>query len=177
MSGETLPAGVHDPDEVDLDAILAETGFDPDANVLTRRQAEVYVLRERGYRQTDVAEILGTSRANVASVEASARENVRKAHNTVSFATVLAAPVHVEIDRGCDLYDVPRRVFATCDDSGIEVKYTAPELMERVTDAAGDAIEGRQVTRPIAIGVTAEGDVRVTVARGERREALGESER
>jgi Tfx family DNA-binding protein len=166
MPGETLPTDARDPAEVDVDAILAETGFDPDGNVLTRRQAEVYVLRERGYRQADVAEILGTSRANVASVEASARENVRKAHNTVAFATVLAAPVHVEIDPGCDLYDVPRRVFATCDQSGIEVNYTAPELMERVTDAAGDAVEGRQVTRPIAVGVTADGDVRVTSSEG-----------
>jgi Tfx family DNA-binding protein len=153
-----------DPDgvDVDVDDLLAESGFDPADSVLTRRQAEVYVLRERGHRQADVANVLGTSRANVANVEASARENVRKARNTVVFADVLAAPVHITVEPDTDLYEVPRRVFATCDDAGIEVNYTAPELMERVTDAAGDAVRGRQVARRIAIGVSAGGNIRVT---------------
>jgi len=151
-----------EPETVDVDEILEQSRFDPADSVLTRRQAEVYVLRERGYKQADVATILGTSRANVASVEASARENVRKARNTVAFADVLAAPIRVEIDPGTDLYDVPRRVFSTCDDAGVEVNYTAPELMERVNENADGAVEGRQVVRPIAIGVTAEGDVSVT---------------
>lgn len=161
MSGETVPTERADPAEIDVDALLAETGFDPDENALTRRQAEVYVLRERGYRQADIAEILGTSRANVASVEASARENVRKARNTVAFADILAAPIHVDIDAGTDLYEVPRRVFGTCDEAGIDVGYTAPELMELVTDAANDAVQGRQVTRPITLGVSADGDIQV----------------
>jgi Tfx family DNA-binding protein len=161
MSGETVPTDRTEPAETDVDALLAETGFDPDENALTRRQAEVYVLRERGYRQADIAEILGTSRANVASVEASARENVRKARNTVAFADILAAPVHVDIDPGTDLYEVPRRVFGTCDEAGIDVSYTAPELMEVVTDAVDDAVKGRQVTRPITLGVSADGDIQV----------------
>jgi Tfx family DNA-binding protein len=150
------------PEEVDVAGILDEMGFDPAESVLTRRQAEVYVLRERGYRQADVAEVLGTSRANVASVEASARENVRKARNTVTFAEVLAAPITVEIDPETDLYDVPRQVFATCDDVGVEVNHTAPELMELVNEAAGDAVSGRQVVRPLVVGVSADGDIRVT---------------
>ena len=150
------------PREVDVAALLEERGFDPDDSVLTRRQAEVYVLRERSNRQADVAEILGTSRANVASVESSARKNVRKARNTVAFADVLAAPIHVEIEPGTDLYNVPRRVFATCDDAGVEVNHTAPELMEQVNDAAESAVQGRQVVRRITIGVTSEGDISVT---------------
>ena len=161
MTGENATRP-DDRGEVEVDTLLAESGFDAESSVLTRRQAEVYVLRERGYRQADVAEFLGTSRANVASVEGSARTNVEKARNTVAFADVLAAPIHVEVEPGTDLYEVPRRVFATCDDEGVEVNYTAPELMERVNEAAGDAVRGRQVTRPLAIGVSAEGDVRVT---------------
>ncbi len=150
------------PEEIDVAGILDEIGFDPDESVLTRRQAEVYVLRERGYRQADVAEVLGTSRANVASVEASARENVRKARNTVSFAEVLAAPITVEVEPETDLYDVPRRVFGTCDEAGIDVNHTAPDLMELVNEAAGDAVRGRRVERPLVIGVSADGDIRVT---------------
>jgi len=156
-------SGTPPDEEIDVARILAETGFDPAESVLTRRQAEVYVLRERGYRQADVAEALGTSRANVASVEASARENIRKARNTVAFADVLAAPIRIEIDAGADIYDVPRRVFATCDDAGIEVNYTGPELMERVNEDASDAVQGRQVVRSIAIAVSAEGEISVTL--------------
>jgi Tfx family DNA-binding protein len=151
-----------DPADVDVDALVARRGFDPDHNVLTRRQAEVYILRKREFRQADVAEILGTSRANVANVEASARENIRNARNTVAFADVLAAPIRVEIESGTPLYRVPQRVFSTCDDAGIEVDHTAPELMELVGAAAGAAVENREVVRPITVGVDADGTVRVT---------------
>ncbi|MFB6205009.1 MAG: Tfx family DNA-binding protein [Haloglomus sp.] len=160
MSGED-EAATDCREDVDVEAVLEAAGFDPDQHVLTRRQAEVYVLRERGFRQADVAEVLGTSRANVASVEASAHENIRKARNTVTFADVLAAPIHIEIRPDTDLYDVPRRVFDTCDEHGVEVNHTAPELMELVQEAAGEAVEGRRVVSDIAIGVSTDGDVRV----------------
>lgn len=159
---ESDPSPPPDPDAVDVEALVSRTGFDADRNVLTRRQAEVYALRKQGLRQADVAEIIGTSRANVANVEASARENVRKARNTVAFADVLAAPVRVEIEADTDLYDVPQRIFHTCDEAGIDVNHTAPELMELVSDAAGEAVRGRHVVRRIAVGVDADGAVRVT---------------
>ena len=85
-----------DSDEADLDPeeLLSQAGFDADESVLTRRQAEVLALRERGVRQSVIADRLGTSRANVSSVEASARENVAKARETVSFAEARAGPHH-----------------------------------------------------------------------------------
>ena len=63
----------------DPDVLLEQAGFDAERSVLTRRQAEVLALRERGVRQASIADLLGTSRANVSSVESSARENVEKA--------------------------------------------------------------------------------------------------
>jgi len=164
MSGddETGPDSPPEPGDVDVEALVSRTGFDADRNVLTRRQAEVYALRKQGFRQADVARILGTSRANVANVEASARRNVRNARNTVAFADVLAAPIRVDIEAGTDLYDVPQRVFTTCDEADVEVSHTAPELMELVSDAAGQAVRDREVVRRIAVGVDADGTVRVT---------------
>lgn len=148
-------------EEVDLDALLDRTGFDPEESVLTRRQAEVLALRERGRSQADIAERLGTSRANVSGVEASARENVAKARETVAFAETLRAPVRVEIAAGTDLYDVPDRVYDACDEAGVKVTYTAPNLMKAVSDAAGGAVEGREVVRDLMVGVTGDGEVRV----------------
>jgi Tfx family DNA-binding protein len=145
----------------DVDGILGEVGFDPETSVLTRRQAEVLVYRERGIAQADIAEELGTSRANVSSVEASARENVAKAKETVAFAETLDAPVRVTVEAGTDLYDVPNRVYSACDDAGVKVTRTAPELMKLVGDAAGDAVQGRQVRTDITVAVTGSGQVTV----------------
>ena len=155
------PEGDADAVGADADDLLDRAGFDPDRSVLTRRQAEVLALREHGARQADIAALLGTSRANVSSVEASARENVAKARETVAFAEALAAPVRVEVAAGADLYDVPERVYDACDEVGVKVNHTAPDLMKLVSDEAGDAVQGREVVAAILVGVTRGGAVRV----------------
>jgi Tfx family DNA-binding protein len=148
-------------DAPDVDSLLSQAGFDPDQSILTRRQAEVLALRERGVRQTVIADLLGTSRANVSSIEASARSNVAKARETVAFAEALTAPVQVDVAAGTDLYDVPKLVYDACDEAGVKVNHTAPDLMKRVSDAAGDAVQGREVRDQILVGVTSDGAVRV----------------
>jgi len=151
-------------DQPDPDALLGSAGFDPDESVLTRRQAEVLALREEGLRQSEIASMLGTSRANVSSVESSARENVRKARETLAFAEALTAPVRIEIPAGTDLYEVPKTVYDACDEAGVKVNRTAPDLMKAVSDAAGDAVQGRKVRQRIFVGVTSDGAVRVRTA-------------
>lgn len=146
---------------VDVATLLDSAGFDPETSVLTRRQAEVLALRERGVRQAAIADRLGTSRANVSSIEASARSNVEKAAETVAFAEALAAPVRIEVDVGVDLYDVPKLVYDACDEAGVKVNHTAPDLMKLVSDAAGDAVQGREVREPLFVGVGRDGSVKV----------------
>ena len=145
----------------DVDDRLAELGFDPGRSVLTRRQAQVLAYRERGLSQADIAARLGTSRANVSSVEASGRENIEKARETVAFAEALQAPVGVTIPAGTDLYDVPEYVYDACDQAGVKVAHSAPALMKQISDAAGEAVKGRQVTDRIVVRVTSAGQVRV----------------
>lgn len=145
----------------DVATVLEEIGFDPENSVLTYRQAQVLALRERDVSQADIADALGTSRANVSSIEASARENVAKARETVAFAEALQAPVRVRVPEGTDLYDVPQLVYEACDEAGVKVDHTAPDLMKVVSDAAGTAIAGRQVAAPLTVSVTSEGVVRV----------------
>ncbi|WP_255168985.1 Tfx family DNA-binding protein [Natrononativus amylolyticus] len=145
----------------DVDALLEEIGFDPDASVLTRRQAQVLALRERDVSQAAIADELGTSRANVSSIEGSARDNLAKARETVAFADALRAPVRVHVPAGTDLYDVPQQVYDACDEAGVKVSHTAPDLMKVVSDAAGEAVSGRQVVEALVVGVTTEGTVRV----------------
>lgn len=150
-----------EPTDYDVDALLEQVGFDAERSVLTRRQAEVLALRERDVPQADIAQRLGTSRANVSSIETSGRTNIEKARETIEFAEALNAPVRIEVATGTDLYDVPSRVYAACDDAEVKVNQTAPELMKSVSDAAGDAISGREVKRDLLVGVTRDGVVRV----------------
>lgn len=147
---------VPDPDE-----LLDRAGFDAETNVLTRRQAEVLALREQDLSQADIADSLGTSRANVSSVESSARDNIAKARETIAFADALTAPVRLTIESGTDLYDVPNRVYSACDSADVKVTRTAPELMKLISDAAGSAIRGRAVQRDITVTVTNDGTVSV----------------
>jgi Tfx family DNA-binding protein len=151
-------AGDGDPD---VGALLDRAGFDADASVLTRRQAEVLALRERGLTQSAIGDRLGTSRANVSAVERSARDNVARARETVAFADALVAPVRVAVDPGTDVYDVPGRVYDAADAAGVKVNHTAPDLLRVVGDGAGDAVEDRTVVEPLLVGVTADGAVRV----------------
>ncbi|WP_418285597.1 Tfx family DNA-binding protein [Halorubrum sp. DTA46] len=167
MVADDDPTGGDDFDDLDdltdVDAadLLERAGFDADASVLTDRQAEVLALRERGLRQSDIAERLGTSRANVSSVEASARDNVERAKETIAFAEALTAPVRVEIEAGTDLYDAPKRVYDACDEAGVKVNQTAPDLMKAIGDRAGDAVRGREVKRRLFVTVDADGRIRV----------------
>ncbi|QSG15099.1 Tfx family DNA-binding protein [Halapricum desulfuricans] len=147
--------------ETDADTILERAGFDPDESILTRRQAEVLALRERGLTQSAIAERFGTSRANVASIESSARENVRKARDTVAVAEALRSPVRVQVVSGTDLYDVPSDVFDACDEADVKVPHTAPELLGEIADGAGDAVVGREVRTDLLVSVSADGEIRV----------------
>ncbi|MFW5917163.1 MAG: Tfx family DNA-binding protein [Halorubrum sp.] len=161
MVADDAPSDPVEPEDVDAADLLERAGFDADESVLTDRQAEVLALRERGLRQSDIAERLGTSRANVSSVEASARDNVERARETVAFAEALAAPVRVEIEAGTDLYDAPKRVYDACDEAGVKVNQTAPNLMKTIGDRAGDAVHGREVRSRLFVTVDAGGTIRV----------------
>ena len=148
----------------DAEELLDEVGFDPETSILTHRQAQVLALRERDVPQAAIADALGTSRANVSSVEGSARDNLERARETVAFAEALRAPVRVQVEAGTDLYDVPEAVYAACDEKGVKVDYSAPDLMKVVSDAAGDAVTGRRVATSLFVSVTSDGSVRVRLS-------------
>ena len=143
-----------------VEELLEATGFDENESVLTRRQAEVLALREHGAPQAEIAELLGTSRANVSGIESSARRNVEHARETIAFAEALSAPVRVVIEPGTDLYDVPDLVYEACDEAGVKVSHSAAELMRRVSEI-DDVVADEKVIDPVLVSVAADGSVRV----------------
>lgn len=143
----------------DLDAPVLDAGVDPADTHLTRRQALVLTLRERGVAQSAIAERLGTSRANVAGIEASARANVRKARGTVAFVDALRAPVRLTIEPGTDVYAIPDRLYAAADAADVKVTLSSVGVIERLTEAARDALDRRRLTKPVQATVSATGEV------------------
>lgn len=155
------------PDETaapEAERLLRAAGFDPEHSVLTRRQAEVLALREHGVPQAEIADRLGTSRANVAGIEASARENVEKARETLSFIEAVQAPVRVEIPAGTEVFDVPDQVYAEADASGIKVTHSATQLVQVLSQSVSGAMDGRELTRPIIVSVGTDGSLQIREA-------------
>lgn len=148
----------------DVDTLLDGIGFNEDDSVLTRRQAEVLALRERDIPQRVIAKTLGTSRANVSSIEASARRNIEKARETVAIADALAAPVRVPVEPGTDLFEIPEAVYAACDDIGTKVTHTSASLIRQIREETPEAIAEHTVTELIIIGVGRDGTITVQLA-------------
>lgn len=153
--------------ELEARDFLERVGFDPNKSVLTRRQAEILVLRTRGYTQSEIADLLGTSRANVTNIEASARDNVAKAEETVKLVKAMEAPIRVSIPAGADIYDVPDMIYDACNRADIKVPYSAPELMKRILDEAESVVTERTIETPLTVSVDGDGEVLI---RHENRE-------
>jgi Tfx family DNA-binding protein len=145
----------------DADELLRELGFDAERSVLTRRQAAVLALRERGLAQRAIADRLDTSRANVSGVEASAAERRSGARDGRVRRGARGPRARVTIAPGTDLYDVPKSVYDACDAADIAVESSAPELMRVVAERGGAAVREREVRERLLVGVTSDGEVRV----------------
>lgn len=148
-------------ERMDTEEFLDRIGFDPEASVLTYRQAEILLLREWGHSQAAIAERLGTTRANVTNIEASARENIEKARETLRIIDAMEAPVQVTIPAGTDIFDVPDRVYDACNDADIKVAHTAPDLMKRVRDEAAEVIHEQTVEAQLTISVNVDGELQI----------------
>lgn len=144
-----------------VDLVAEELDVDEASMFLTRRQATVLAMRERGLDQGAIASELSCSRANVSNIERSARENIEKARATLSFAEVLTAPVRVELPAGLPLHEAPERIYAACDEVDLKVNHGAPELMRTLTASASDADQRGRLTEDLVVSVTSAGEVHV----------------
>lgn len=146
---------------VSVQQVLDEIGFDAGSNLLTYRQAAILVMREHGVEQSAIADHLGCSRANVSSIEHSARRNIERARETIDFVELLRAPVRIEIPAGTDLYAVPDLIYDVCDEHDVKVRHGAPELIRMIRDHAPATLHEGRITEGVTVNVSSEGTVRV----------------
>lgn len=132
-----------------------------DETFLTERQVEVLSLRSDGLTQREIAERLGTSVANVSSVENAGRRNVESAKRTLVLAGLLRAPTRVSAEAGTDLRDLLDRIYGRADEADTRIAYTEPELSTHLQAELGHHLDGRELRTDVEIGITDDGDVDV----------------
>jgi len=129
--------------------------------LLTEEQYEVLKLRIQGLTQKKIAEILKTSRENVAVVEKRAKRNIRLAEETLKAYKELLAITKVEIKEGTHLVDVPRIVINAADKVGVKLKANFTRIYDEIRFKAGECVKGTHVVKPIVILIYKNGDVEV----------------
>jgi Tfx family DNA-binding protein len=131
---------------------------------LTETQIEVLKLRKKGLTQEEIAKIFGTSRANISMIEKRARENIKKAYNTIKIYNRIMAPLSIEIEEGTDVLNIPDIVFKKADEEDIKVKYNTLELIELIKENASEFIEKRTVKKKFKVYILENGDLDVGVS-------------
>lgn len=142
-------------------SLLDNLDLEADESFLTRRQALVLAMRERGLAQAVIADHLGCSRANVSNIERSARDNIEKARATLAYAQVLAAPVRVQLPADLPMHEAPERVYAACDEAGVKVQYGAPELIRMIAASVDGADDRGSLPEDVVVTVTGDGEIHV----------------
>ncbi len=134
--------------------------MDVDESFLTEQQIKVLELKSKGYTQSEIAKILGTTRANICTLEKRAMKNLAKAMNTIKIFDNLF-PIRIYIEKGEDIFDIPKKIFRVADEHGIKMEETTTTLIERIRALASRRINGRVVERDFTIRLTRFGSIQI----------------
>lgn len=114
-----------------------ERGSEEDTrSFLTKRQAQVLQLRLLGRSQQEVAELLGTSRANICKMEQRARQNIMMAERTLHEWMKIQAPIRVFVPAGTDVLRVPSIIFEAADLEGTHLPVNSIDLIVQLKSKA-----------------------------------------
>jgi HTH-type transcriptional regulator, fmd operon transcriptional regulator len=127
--------------------------------LLTERQKEVLRYRRQGLTQQQIADIIGTSKANVCTIEKSALENVRRAHETLQFMYTLDARFLCVIPLGADLLAVPETIFHEASGRGVKVRYDTIGLINRLRESIPQHVQARFVKDEIQVYLNDDGEI------------------
>jgi Tfx family DNA-binding protein len=127
---------------------------------LTDHQIRILMLRAKGLKQSEIAEILGTSRANVSILERRALEKIEKARNTLLLWEQINSKISLEVKKGEDIFQVPEKLFKKADEIGIKVPYSTAEIIAFLVEHA--PIEDRLARRDFTLFLNRDNRLRVS---------------
>ena len=128
---------------------------------LTDRQLKVLQMRHQGLSQQDVADLLGTTRANISILEKRAHQNIARAERTVQQWMMIRAPIFLFAMRGTDIFEIPRMIFAAADEKGIRLPVTSMDILIRLGRKAPRLFHKRALEKDARIYVTLQGEVMI----------------
>ncbi|AHF81307.1 Tfx family DNA-binding protein [Thermococcus paralvinellae] len=103
---------------------------------LTEQQIRILQLRAKGLKQSEIAELLGTSRANVSILEHRALEKIEKAKNTLLIWEQINSKISIEVKKGEDIFTIPDKLFKKADELKIKVPYSTAEIIAFLVEHA-----------------------------------------
>lgn len=128
---------------------------------LTDRQIQILEMRKKGLSQSEIARVLGTTRANISATERTARDNIVKAEKTVQLAKMLDAKLWIHIEKDADLSMIPKKIYEKAGNREIHVNMDTPTLLNVISQECRDRIKGRRVISDFEVGITKDGEVLV----------------
>ncbi|MEE8168614.1 MAG: Tfx family DNA-binding protein [Candidatus Hydrothermarchaeales archaeon] len=126
---------------------------------LTERQIQILRLRKEGHSQTEIARMLGTSRANISATEKVARGNIERARNTLDMLKMIEAPIWLSIEPGSDLNDSVKEIYHRADSEGIRVSHNFTSLASIIQEKAKKRVRGREVLTRLEVAIAKDGEI------------------
>jgi hypothetical protein len=130
-------------------------------SLLTDRQLKVLQLRNDGRSQQEVADILGTTRSNISILEKRARQNIRRAEQTLKQWMMIRAPISLQVKEGTDVFEIPRMIFEAADQKSIELPVTSLDIVVQLRRKSPKLFRKRAVLKDVDVYVTGEGELLV----------------
>jgi len=138
---------------------------------LTEQQIKILRLRAKGLKQSEIAEMLGTSRANISILERRALEKIEKARNTLLLWEQINSRISLDVKAGEDIFTVPERLFRKADELGIKVPYSTAEIVAFLVEHA--PVEDRLAKRDFTLFLDAKDRLRISECLLEEFEGTG----
>ncbi|MBO8175247.1 MAG: Tfx family DNA-binding protein [Thermococcus sp.] len=127
---------------------------------LTEQQIRILQLRAKGLKQSEIAELLGTSRANVSILEHRALEKIEKARNTLLIWEQINSKISIEVKKGEDIFTIPDKLFKKADELKIKVPYSTAEIIAFLVEHA--PLDDRVAKRDFTLFLDAQDRLRVS---------------
>ena len=129
--------------------------------LLTEKQYRVLLCRNKGMTQSETAEELHTTRANVSMIERRARNKIEQARETLQAYQATLTDHSVRIPKGTKTYDIPPAVLGEGDRFGIHIQSNIVEIIRMVKDAHPSLLEGGRTNRVVTFAFNQKGKLRL----------------
>ena len=126
---------------------------------LTKRQIDVIRYRKKGMTQQQIADIFGTSKANICTIEKSANENIQRAKDTLELVYLLDSTLLCTIPVDIDVIKATSIIYESADMIQRRIQYNSLDLINYMRKNIPQKIKGRCIIDEIQVFITNDGEL------------------